>query len=305
MHDDAHVSFVDAHAERIGRDDDANLLLHECVLHVLAPLIVEASVIGFGRDARSIEVLRDTVYRLARRGIDDGDSSMPFEQRDECAVFLRVVLRAHNMPSQIAAIKTGEHQRWRAECEHLRDVASNFWRRGRRQGDRGRSAESRVNLAHSPVTRPEVVAPLRNAVGLVHRQQRHLHRRNPVAGAAQVESFGRDVQQFQLPTLRAREAVADLGRGERAVNECGGNALQRHRVHLILHQRNKRREHDGEPFEHHCGHLITERLASASGEDHERVVSGEHGLDCTFLARPELCVAKALAKYGARLVDQG
>ena len=67
MHDEAHVRLVDAHAERVGRDDRAHALVHERVLHLVAVRVVEPGVIRRGRRsarARSTPVMRSTCRRV-------------------------------------------------------------------------------------------------------------------------------------------------------------------------------------------------------------------------------------------------
>ena len=64
VHDQAHVRLVDAHAERVRRDDRAHLLRHERVLHVVTLLVVEAGVVRGGRNPRALEHAARSARRL-------------------------------------------------------------------------------------------------------------------------------------------------------------------------------------------------------------------------------------------------
>ena len=62
------------------------------------------------------------------------------------------------------------------------------------------------------VARPEVVAPLADAVRLVDGEQRHADLAEALGRSAGVEPLGRDVEQLDLAAHRARHALGHLGR---------------------------------------------------------------------------------------------
>jgi hypothetical protein len=67
----------------------------------------------------------------------------------------------------------------------------------------------------------------------------------------------------------------------------GRNAVADERVHLIFHQRDQRRNDDGQAVTHERRRLKAQRLAAACREHDERVAPGEHGLDGLLLQGPE------------------
>jgi len=54
-----------------------------------------------------------------------------------------------------------------------------------------------------------------------------------------------------------------------------------------LHERDERRDDDGQVLGHEAGELVTERLARARGHDHERVASSQRSLARLALAGAE------------------
>ena len=95
------------------------------------------------------------------------------------------------------------------------DVVAYLWRGGRREGGHRRAPGSPITAAaqtsrvlQRPVVWPEVVSPLRHAMGFVDNEARDLNlpkRTDEVAGR---ESLGRDVQQPALATVKQAKQVA-------------------------------------------------------------------------------------------------
>ena len=77
--DQAHVGFVDAHAEGVGGGDDAQFAGDECFLRVLLGFRRQAGVIGRGRQSPLPEKLRQLFGLLARGTV--GDDAAGFFRR--------------------------------------------------------------------------------------------------------------------------------------------------------------------------------------------------------------------------------
>ena len=72
VHDEPDVRFVDAQAERVGRDDGTNLFVHEDVVHVRAFFFVQFRMVDGGSDAeRLVEVFLHFERVFDGRGVDD------------------------------------------------------------------------------------------------------------------------------------------------------------------------------------------------------------------------------------------
>src|SRR3712207_2067246 len=80
----------------------------------------------------------------------------------------------------------------------------------------------------------------------------------------------------------------------RAVDEGGGQPPRPQRVHLILHQRDERRDDDRHAPAHQRRKLKAERLAAARRHDDDRVVAAEDGLDDLALPLAEALEAEEL-----------
>lgn len=74
---------------------------------------------------------------------------------------------------------------------------------------------------------------------------------------------------------------------KRAVDERGGDAAPGQTVHLVFHQRYKRRDDEGETIELQRGELKDERFPRPGGHDGERVMTCKQAVDGFGLAGAE------------------
>src|SRR5215210_9088817 len=158
------------------------------------------------------------------------------------------------------------------------------------------------NRAEEEVLGPEGVAPLRDAVGLVHDEERdappprrpleedaELKRAEPFGGNEEYAQGSREGPTLYLPPL----PCGHLGVQRRDGAGVGEPALQR--LHLVLHQADQRAHYEGDALPrtlHEGGDLVAQRLAAARGHDGEGVAAREHGGDGALLATPEALVAE-------------
>ena len=162
----------------------------------------------------------------------------------------------------------------------------------------GQGLAERAELA---IFRAEVVAPLADAVRLVHGHERRRGALQALEEAVHHQALGRQVEQLDAAARHRAHHAGTLGRCLAAVEHSGRYAGLAQAVDLVLHQRDKRRDHDGEPAEVRGGRLVAERLAAAGRKHDERVAAVEHAGDGIFLKREKAIVAPDAAN---RLVQE-
>ena len=136
-------------------------------------------------------------------------------------------------------------------------------------------AEPARGVGQPEVVRPEVVAPLGDAVRLVDHEEADPRLADALEEPGRGEPLGRDVEQPRAPGHRAVDRRAVRRRVLLRVDErdlAGRDALER--LHLVLHQRDERRDHQREVGPHQRGQLVAERLARARRHDDEHVAPG-------------------------------
>ena len=143
--------------------------------------------------------------------------------------------------------------------------------------------------ADAPVVGAEVVAPLRDAVGLVDRDELHVAARERLDERVGREALGRRVDELVPPAQHGRLAAATLVGIERRGEEGRRHAARLERAHLVFHERDERREHERRALEHGGRHLVGERLAAARGRhDEHPPAAREQRVDGLALPRAEL-----------------
>ena len=116
------------------------------------------------------------------------------------------------------------------------------------------------------VVGPEVVAPLGDAVRLVDGEQRDGRVGQLGEEALVVEALGCDVEELQAAGAEAVGDVTGLRLLDARVEPRRVDSLTDEGVDLILHQRDQRRDDDGDAVEHQGRQLIAEALAGSGGK---------------------------------------
>ncbi len=201
----------------------------------------------------------------------------------------RVALVGDRVADVRAVEARHEHAR-AAEREPLDDLLAGLRVGGGRERDARHIRVALVQHGEQQVVRPEVVAPLRDAVRLVDGEERDARLVEQLEAARRAEPLGRHVQQVEL----AREQLALDGAGrrgiERRVQELGADAELRERGDLVLHQRDQRRDHHGRARPQQRRELVAQRLAAARRHEHQCVAARDDVLDDLALRAVEVGV---------------
>ncbi len=170
---------------------------------------------------------------------------------------------------------------------------------GRRGGGEHRDAVRHLGdeVTEATVVRAEVVAPVRNAVGLVDHKQsgaRNELRQLFLTESRVVETLGRDEQDVYLVIVEFGEHIAPLVRVRR-VDRDGADPCSGGRLDLVAHEREQRRDEKCRPgtlsTEEQRGDEVHGRLAPPGALHDEGAFSlGDKGLDGLVLALVEVGV---------------
>ena len=153
-----------------------------------------------------------------------------------------------------------------------------------------------------PVFRPEVVAPLADAVRFVDGDEadrrgrqppdRRVARRRRPAARARGRAGGSD------PRASPARTVAFWSGAHRAVVAGRRHAVGDERVHLILHQRDQRRHDERQAVADQRRRLEAQRLAAARRQHEQRVAAGDDRVHGFALQRTKRGVAPVLLENG-------
>ncbi len=199
--------------------------------------------------------------------------------------------------SDVRAIETRDEHARVAQREPLDDLLARERIGGGGERDARRVGKAFVQRGELQVLRAEVVAPLRDAVRLVDRDQRDMHSIEQFQEAGRDGALGRDVEQVEFARAQRRLDLARFARGERGVERRCAHAGLTQRGDLVLHQRDQRRDDDPASLAQQRRQLVTHRLAAAGRHQHERVARADQVHDDLVLLAAKRVVAEDPAQY--------
>ena len=295
MDDVAHVGLVDAHAEGDRGDDHLDALHQEIVLIGGARRGVHPGVVGPRADAVGHQQFGELLDLLAAQAVDD--AALALVLLDEADDVVIDVALGTDLVVEVRTVERRLEDRSVGHPEVLLDVHLHLGRGCGREGDQRRRADLVDDRPDAAVLGAEIVAPLRDAMRLVDGVERHLYFMQERHVVLLGERFGGEIEQFGLP---GEHVGADLRHGglvERRIEEMRDPRLGRkgpHRIDLVLHQGDQRRDDDGDPVHQKRRQLVAQRLAAARGHQHEGILAFQHVADHRFLVPLERRKAEIL-----------
>ena len=201
---------------------------------------------------------------------------------------LRVHIQFRTHPvKQIRAIERSDQHRRVREPELLDDVAAHALGRGRGVGVNARARKTRLQLREPAIFGPEIMSPLADAVRLVDREAGNLQARRELEKSRRQQPLRRDEYKMMPAAGELALDVTNFHLIHAAMNRRRRIAGQPQRIDLVLHQRDKRRDHDvGAPSDRRR-HLVAERLAAPGRHHDQRVAAVESRLNRLELQRPQ------------------
>ena len=162
----------------------------------------------------------------------------------------------------------------------------------RRQRDTRHTGEAARQHREFTIFRPELVAPLADAMRLINRDQRDVLALQPFHRPRRQQPLRRDVEQIQPPIIQRPPHLAMRFRVQFGMQGRRRHAQLAHRRHLIVHQRDQRRNHHRRARPAQSRHLIAERLAAARRHQHQGIAAADHTVDRRFLQAAKAGEAK-------------
>ena len=164
--------------------------------------------------------------------------------------------------------------------------------------------EQAGQLAQLPVLRPEVMAPLTDAVRLVDGDDREPNLRQPLQHPGLQQALRRDVEQVQGPGLDPRPGGGPGLRGGEGVQPGRSHPGLDQARHLVGHQGDEGADHQAEAGPQQGGDLVADALAPAGGQDGQGRTPGQDLGDHRRLKPPEAGVSEDTAQDLLRLLER-
>ena len=114
------------------------------------------------------------------------------------------------------------------------------------------------------------------------------------------QTLGCHVHKLIAALARPLEHGVLLGRSKAGVEIAGSRTRREQRTGLVLHKRQQRTHHKGDPGQHERGHLVANGLAGACGHNAQRIAAGKNRIHHAVLPRAK----RGVAKIGAERVKR-
>ena len=307
VRNEADVRLVDAHAESDGRHHHDALLLAEDRLMAGAHVGIHPGVIRQRADALLGQPLRGLFHLLARQAIDDAGVAgvaVHVLGPDEAQQLLPRAVLLDDGVADVRAVEAREEDTRVRQRQPLDDLVARdgVGRGGQRNARHVR--ETLVQHGKLDVLRPEIVPPLRHAVRFVDGEQADARSLKQIEEARRHQPLGRHVDEVQPPGRQIALDLRGLGARQRGVEVRGAHAGFFQRGHLVLHQRDQRRNHNAgalpTPVPHECRYLIAKRFAAAGGHQHQAIAAVGDVRDDLRLRAAEGAVAEHIVQHRMR-----
>ena len=212
--------------------------------------------------------------------------------RRKASSWLPRVVLGHDPVLDVGPVEGRHEHPRRLEPQASSDVGARLHGRRRGQRDPRHPGPPLAEHRERQVVGAEVVAPRRDAVRFVDREQSDRAAVQQLQGRGHAEPLGREVQQVQLAGDVRRLDRAALGEVLGGVQEGGPHPRGLQCVHLILHQRDQRGDDHPGAGTHERRDLVAERLPATGRHQHDRVVTGHQRVDDRALLAAERGVAE-------------
>ena len=300
MGDPADIRLVDAHSEGDGRADDQPVFLLKPHLDAAAILGFHPAVIMAGRMARLAQRLGQHLGLGAGAAIDN--ARLPLSRARKIKdLAARIVLYGKGQMDVRPIKPTQEGGGFHTPEKPGHDFGAGFFIRRGRKG-RKRHAEALLQFANTKVIRAEVMAPLADAMRLIHGDQPGADPPQQAHRPGRGEPFGRHVEQLEPPLIqRLKHGLGffvGIARGQRPGLDPGFTQA----ADLIAHQRNQRRDDHRHPVAAKSRQLKAKGFPATRRHDGQGVAPLQHGFDDFFLTGTEGPIAEDRRQKLARVV---
>jgi hypothetical protein len=287
MRDEAHVGFVDPHAEGDGGDHHHIFRADEGTRIGLAHRGIQPGMVSARRPPAAAERGRQFFGLGAALRVDDARTR---RFGDEAGKLLgEPVARRHRI-AYIGSIEPGEDEPFIGYPELGEDVGAGMPVRRRGQREAGNVGPRIEQAAQHAIIGAEIMPPFGHAMCLVDRDQRELGPVEQAAEAVGVGALGRHIEQIEIAIAQPPHRLVTIvvGRCERG----GADARRLGRAHLIVHQRDQRRDDQPGPRPAQSRDLIGQRFARAGRHHGERILPRHDALDHIRLTSAETMIAE-------------
>ena len=295
MDHEPYVGLVDAHAEGIGGYHDLHPVIEEIVLILPPGIRIQLGMVGRSPDTAALQQAGSLIHLLCGAAVDDARVVALFQHKVQQLLRLLAGQSAPGLKIEVGTVKAGGHLIGLLQGQLFPDIVPHMGGGRGRERAHHRTAGQAVHKGFdAQVAGPEVLSPLADAMGLVHRHHADgpFLRKPLEAGHFQPLRCHIDDLVPALPGAAQHQGLLVVG--EAVVQKRRRHARLHQRPHLILHQADQRRHHDGNARQQQRRHLIADGFTRTGGHHGQHILPGQQAADDFLLPGAEAVVAEYL-----------
>ena len=158
-----------------------------------------------------------------------------------------------------------------------------------------------TNHFHLQIRRAKIIAPLRDAVRLIHRNETHLHISQFEFENLRVQTLGREIEKLVASQYHIVKLLIDFLSRQSRVDGCGADAFFAQMLHLVFHQSNEWSDDDASALHHQGWCLKGDALATACGHKPQCVAPFQDAVHNVALNAAKVGIAPHALQHNARI----
>ena len=207
----------------------------------------------------------------------------------------------HHFNRDVGAAEAVNEARRLDQRQLLHDVVLHGRRGGGGQRDDRRRPQAGHVLAQAAVIGPEIVPPLRNAVRLIHHDQRNLPLGEHLRKARHAQALRRNEQELQFAGQVVAASLPRIHPAAPGMNALHSKTPSLELGHLVFHQGDQGTDDQRRPAARNGRQLIAQRLARPGGHDQQHVAPFDHRPANRFLIGEESVETEGAAQKRAQV----
>ena len=301
MDDEPHVGLVDAHAKGVGGHHHLDPVVEEIILIPAAGVGVQLGVVGRRPDAPALQQAGSLIHLFCGAAIDDTGVIALLQHQFQQAAGLFAGQGPLGGKVKVGPVEAGSHLIGIAQGKMGTDVIPHMSGGGGRECAHHRPGGQAVHEGlDAQVAGAEVLPPLADAVGLVHRDHADLLLLHKALEAWHFQPLRGHIDDLIPALAGAVQHQGFLVVGETVVQKSRCHTGLHKSSHLILHQAHQRRHHQRDARQQQGGHLIADGLTGTGGHHGQHVLPGQQALHDLLLPGAEAVVAKKFFQDAVR-----
>ena len=287
---EADVGFVDAHAEGVGGHHYGLSVIEEVLLIDRPLLFIQTRMVAGGIVAPVLEEIADSLHIFPGCAVDNAAFALSGGQKPQ--QFPVLTLRMPDFEIQIRPVKACDAAQRVLQLQQPPDILLHLFGGSGRIGTHHRPLGQSLDKLHDPkVAGPEILAPLGDAVGFIHRNKGNGHFFRKGGKTLAVQPLRRHIQDLDIAHIEIAVHIFRFPGSLCTVQVCCRNARSVQCLDLIPHQGDQRRDHHCQPRQQQSRDLIAHAFTAAGGHDAQHIPAGQYPIDQFFLPRSEFFIA--------------